>query len=209
MILDVHLHSNCSDGLYSPRAIARRVKELGLDGFALTDHNTVKGHIEAKRAAKELGLEFIPGIEVSSSQGHITGLFVDEIIPQGSAAEVVEAIKDAGGISVAVHPYDVFRSGARGTVRTVGFDYIEVFNARVLFGFFNNIADKVAREIGANKIVGSDAHDLAVVGLGTIRISELDDLYKGKVEIHKKEWAGLHRIGVEKTKTTLKKLGLL
>lgn len=209
MILDTHLHSNYSDGFHSPMIMAKHLKSLGLDGFALTDHDTIKGHGAAKKAAKEFGLEFIPGIEVSSKQGHIIGLGVEEHIPRGHANEVVEKIREAGGVAVAAHPYDIFRHGVRGTIRKVDFDYIEVFNAREIFWFLNDMVEKAADELGINKIVGSDAHDLPCMGLGTIRVSEAEDLYKGKVEIHKKEWAGITRISVEKTKRVLNKLGIV
>lgn len=79
--VDLHVHSNASDGSFSPYEVVGLAKEAGLSAMALTDHDTVSGVAEALKAGKTLGIEVIPGIEVSSSyQGteiHILGLFVN------------------------------------------------------------------------------------------------------------------------------------
>ncbi|HEY7885858.1 MAG TPA: PHP domain-containing protein [Cellvibrionaceae bacterium] len=81
MIVDLHTHSNYSDGILSPRALMSRAKSLGVDIIALTDHDTVAGIAEAEQAAGELGLTLVPGIELSSRWGkvgvHIVGLNID------------------------------------------------------------------------------------------------------------------------------------
>lgn len=79
--IDLHVHSNASDGTLSPRQVAGLAKEAGLSAFALTDHDTVAGVAEAREEGARLGVEVIPGIEISSNyQGteiHILGLFVN------------------------------------------------------------------------------------------------------------------------------------
>jgi len=199
MILEIHLHSKHSDGLYSPRIMAKHCKKLGLDGFALTDHNKIGGLKEARRAAREFNLKFIPGLEVSTDQGHVNALFIDELVKRGPVDEVVEKIKDLGGISVAVHPYDVFRSGVGGAIKSVPFDYIEIFNARTVIAPLNAYTERVADKLGLKKVAGSDAHNLDCLGLGLVGVDSLDDFHKGRVRIEKKEWAGIRRISVEKT----------
>jgi predicted metal-dependent phosphoesterase TrpH len=79
--IDLHSHSNQSDGILSPVALMSRAKMRGLAVIALTDHDTIAGLVEAQQAASELGLELVPGIEFSSQWNgrgvHILGLGVD------------------------------------------------------------------------------------------------------------------------------------
>lgn len=64
--IDLHTHSTKSDGLDSPSVLVQNAAKAGLDVIALTDHDTVKGWDEARSKALELGLGFVPGIEVTS-----------------------------------------------------------------------------------------------------------------------------------------------
>ncbi len=77
MRADLHLHSLCSDGAFPPAEVARRVKEAGVELFSLTDHDNMAGAGEAARAARELGLRFVRGIEISAYLGgakvHVLG----------------------------------------------------------------------------------------------------------------------------------------
>ncbi len=65
MKIDFHVHTNSSDGLLSPFAVFSRAKSLGLDGLAITDHDTVAALEESSRIAKSLDMFFIPGLELS------------------------------------------------------------------------------------------------------------------------------------------------
>ncbi|PIU54423.1 MAG: phosphoesterase [Deltaproteobacteria bacterium CG07_land_8_20_14_0_80_60_11] len=80
-LIDLHVHSSASDGSYSPAEVVRLAKEGGLTAMALTDHDTVDGLPEAVAAGARLGLEVIPGVEISAQfpggTMHILGLFVD------------------------------------------------------------------------------------------------------------------------------------
>ncbi len=79
--IDLHTHSTCSDGTFTPSELAAHAAEKGLAAFALTDHDTTDGLAEAAAAAAEYGVEFVPGIEFSTEyQGHdihIVGLDID------------------------------------------------------------------------------------------------------------------------------------
>lgn len=83
--IDLHVHSNASDGSDSPRALVERAASLGLAAIALTDHDSVSGLAEAMEAGRELGVEVVPGIEVSSdyleNNVHILGYFIDPAAP--------------------------------------------------------------------------------------------------------------------------------
>lgn len=63
---DLHTHSVFSDGTTSPAAIAQLAASLGLGGFALTDHDTAQGWAEGRRGAAEFGIEFLPGMEITT-----------------------------------------------------------------------------------------------------------------------------------------------
>ena len=83
--VDLHVHSNASDGTFSPSQVVELAKNAGLDAFALTDHDTTAGVPEALEKGRDLNIEVIPGIEGSSSfdgtEIHILGLFVNSDDP--------------------------------------------------------------------------------------------------------------------------------
>jgi predicted metal-dependent phosphoesterase TrpH len=64
--IDLHTHSDESDGTFTPSEVVRRAAELGLDVVALTDHDTTSGLGEATEAAREVGVELVPGVEFSA-----------------------------------------------------------------------------------------------------------------------------------------------
>ncbi|MDR3158788.1 MAG: PHP domain-containing protein [Zoogloeaceae bacterium] len=82
---DLHVHSTASDGLFTPEAVAARAKARGLDGLALTDHDSVAGLAAARRQAAAEDLVFINGVEISvewqDTPIHIVGLGFDAAHP--------------------------------------------------------------------------------------------------------------------------------
>lgn len=89
---DLHTHSLFSDGTTTPRSIVAEAASLGLRGVALTDHDTVDGWDEARAAAEQHGIDFVPGLEVTTKyQGFSTHLLAYGIDPNNSelAAELV------------------------------------------------------------------------------------------------------------------------
>lgn len=81
MRVDLHLHTYYSDGVYSPAQVVMKAKENGLDIISIVDHDTTDGLDEAIEVGKEIGVEVIPGIELSSSINgtdiHILGYFIN------------------------------------------------------------------------------------------------------------------------------------
>ena len=81
MLIDLHVHSNTSDGTLSPSEVVIHAKEAGLTAIALTDHDTVKGLAEATQAGELYKLEVVPGIELSADfpkdSLHILGYYID------------------------------------------------------------------------------------------------------------------------------------
>jgi predicted metal-dependent phosphoesterase TrpH len=84
-MIDLHAHTTASDGQHRPEALLRKAKEAGVDTLAVTDHDTSAGLAEAEQAAGELGIELVPGIELSAfihgRETHILGHFVDRREP--------------------------------------------------------------------------------------------------------------------------------
>ncbi len=94
--IDLHLHSNRSDGQLDPAAVMAAAGKAGLKAVALTDHDTVAGLGEARRAADAAGLSFVPGIEFSCydqrGSTHLLGYFIDPDDP--ALASELEAARE-------------------------------------------------------------------------------------------------------------------
>jgi hypothetical protein len=83
---DLHLHTLFSDGTFTPEELAQRGAQLGLVAMALTDHDTVEGCARMAQACQTLGVEFIPGAELTaefeSHEVHLLGYFLDALQPK-------------------------------------------------------------------------------------------------------------------------------
>ncbi|MXX12514.1 MAG: PHP domain-containing protein, partial [Gemmatimonadetes bacterium] len=79
--IDLHLHSTQSDGTFSPMQVVQRAAKLGVSAISLTDHDSVAGVQEAQNVGQNIGVEVIPGIELSAQEAgidiHILGYFID------------------------------------------------------------------------------------------------------------------------------------
>ncbi len=80
-LADLHMHTTCSDGALSPCELLQRINNVGIGTISITDHDSVEAVDEAIALGKELGIEVIPGVELSSDIGerdiHILGYFID------------------------------------------------------------------------------------------------------------------------------------
>jgi predicted metal-dependent phosphoesterase TrpH len=154
---DLHVHTTYSkDSLITPKDLVYYAKKRGLNAVAVTDHNQLEG---SYKIAKETDFLIIPGMEVSSLDGHIVALNVRELIPKGlNAPETVERIHKAGGVAIACHPYVYFKGCLREKVCDT-FDAIEVINARA-FPFKRSVkkAEDAAKNLGLSRVAGTDAH---------------------------------------------------
>jgi predicted metal-dependent phosphoesterase TrpH len=79
--IDLHTHSNCSDGSLTPSELVARAAAAGVEVLALTDHDTVAGLEQAEQGARVHGLRLVPGVEISASWRaqaiHVLGLWID------------------------------------------------------------------------------------------------------------------------------------
>jgi len=97
--IDLHTHSSASDGTLAPPELVRLAKDRNLAAMALTDHDTIDGLAQAVAAGLELGLEVIPGVEISAKYAlgpgsmHILGFFLD--YENGLLAQRLAVLKQA------------------------------------------------------------------------------------------------------------------
>jgi predicted metal-dependent phosphoesterase TrpH len=139
---DLHLHTRVSDGFASIEQLLEWVEHAtDLDVIAVTDHEDVRGGLQARELAARRGYRFevIPGAEITTLQGHVLALFVERDLPSFRGVESTLAmIHDAGGIAIAPHPLSwLTRSVGRRTLDSlwargeagVHFDAIELANA--------------------------------------------------------------------------------
>jgi predicted metal-dependent phosphoesterase TrpH len=184
---DLHVHTTYSkDSLITPKDLVYYANKKGLDAVAVTDHNQLEG---AYKIAKETDFPVIPGMEVSSSEGHIVALNVNELIPRGlTAAETVMRIHRAGGVAIACHPFVLFKGCLKDKVCST-FDAIEIINARA-FPFKRSVkkATETAERLKLPRVAGTDAHYGPQIGYGYTKIeaSELsvEAIAKAIVEGH-------------------------
>lgn len=160
---DLHVHTTYSnDSLITPKDLVYYAKKRGLNACAVTDHNSLDG---AYKIAKEADFLIIPGMEVSSADGHIVALNVRELIPRGlSAVETVDRIHKAGGVAIACHPY-VFLKGCLKDNVSNAFDAIEVINARASpYNRSVKKAEEAAEKYKLPRVAGTDSHFGPMIG---------------------------------------------
>jgi predicted metal-dependent phosphoesterase TrpH len=161
------MHSHFSpDSDVTPERLVARCEKVGLSCIAVTDHNTVEGALAARKIAP---FTVIIAEEVGSSEGEITGLFLQETIPAGlSPLETVRRIKDQGGLVSVPHPFDRFRGHVitRAALDEIlpHIDIVEAFNARNSLQSDNRRAREFAREHGLVESGVSDAHTTFELG---------------------------------------------
>jgi predicted metal-dependent phosphoesterase TrpH len=172
---DLHLHTYySSDGCASPEAMIHAAKRRGLSGVAVTDHNTceavdhlIKAGLIREDGAAVDGFLVIPGVEVSTADGHL--LCIGTTLPNMKgrpSTEVVAAIHERGGVAIAPHPFDSFRAGIREEVLDqLPLNALETFNAAVTLRSFNQKAADYAARRGLAATAASDAHHASAAGI--------------------------------------------
>ncbi len=160
MKYDFHTHSKYSaDGYIEPKIMVKIAIKVGLSGIAVTDHNTIKGGLEAKKYENNK-IKVIVGSEILTDKGEIIGIFLTEEINSVLFNDVIEEIKAQNGIVIAPHPFDAIRrTSLHPTYNDASFiDNVEVFNSRCVRQTYNDMANNYAKENNLNIIAGSDAH---------------------------------------------------
>jgi predicted metal-dependent phosphoesterase TrpH len=128
--IDLHTHSLASDGQYPAREVATRAAAAGLGVWALTDHDTVAAQEEAARAAREVGLRFVAGIELSvfldRREVHMLGHFVDpahrtlsrfeDLLAEKRRVRMGEIVSKLASLGVAVSEDDIVKWSGGKTI---------------------------------------------------------------------------------------------
>jgi predicted metal-dependent phosphoesterase TrpH len=229
LLIDLHCHSRFSaDGVAEPEALVAEAREKGLQGFAITDHNTsacVDYFLEHGFMNREGlpvdGLLIIPGQEITTAEGHLLaiGVSLPDDLKGIPALEAVRIIHEAGGLAIPPHPYDRFRAGIREPVLdTLELDALEAFNAATTLKRYNRHAFAYAQTRGLPMTAASDAHDSEALGTAysileaeTFSVAGvLDAIRKGPAlrqryltpaSAFKKTWNNVFRLRRRKRKT--------
>jgi predicted metal-dependent phosphoesterase TrpH len=172
---DLHIHTRLSDGGPSPEQVVDHVvRRTDLSVIAITDHNRIDGSVRVRERAARHGLQVVVGEEVSTADGHLLGVFLqDTIAPGMSMEETIAAVHEQGGLALAAHPFDLISSSLLGRggrswteeeLVALQLDGLETLNASLVRHMANARAGLLAQGLGFTSVGGSDAHHLAVIG---------------------------------------------
>jgi predicted metal-dependent phosphoesterase TrpH len=174
---DPHVHSAASyDAEASVEELLEHAVSVGLDAVAVTDHDAIEASLRAVERAPDYGLLAVPGVEVSTADGHLLALGVETRPDPGRSLPVtVDAVRSLGGVAVVPHPFQRSRHGASASaIEGATPDAVEVHNAHTLLGVRNGQARAFARRHGFPGVGASDAHTASLVGRGYTEV-RVDD----------------------------------
>ena len=199
---DLHTHSMYSpDATTTVRAVLKQASDVGLDVIAITDHDAINGALEARELASQFNVEVVTGVEVTTRDGHLLALYVEELPPaEMSLDDTLLWIGHHGGIAIAPHAFNQLPNslslesviGVFNRPRAKGFlKGIEVYNMATRA--FNETAEKLSVYRPLNfskkkkklsvylplaKTASSDAHVYWAIGVGRTQFngSSADDL---------------------------------
>jgi len=156
----IHLHTDHSFDCNIPaEVLVERARREGIDVVAVTDHDTIAGAL----AVREIGgVRVIVGEEISSRDGHIIGLFLEQTVPPGlSGAETIERIHAQGGLAVAAHPFAMLCRDSLGRAAELLadlFDAVETHNAQNPLPWDDQRAARFAARYALAACMGCDTH---------------------------------------------------
>jgi predicted metal-dependent phosphoesterase TrpH len=190
---DIHMHTNLGDGWASPRRVVEEAIRRGLPLIAITDHDHVEG---AKRVQEIIyqqnaSLQMIRGVEVSTRQGHLLGLFVTKA-PKAmrSVEESIEDIKTQGGLVIIPHPLGkLVPSLSRTKIDALlekgyAIDGIEMYNPSPANASMRPVVRDSNQQWKLAETGGSDAHFWQHIGSAYTLFpgSSPDDLHRAIIE---------------------------
>lgn len=244
MLGDLHTHSEYSQVAYSsyrygrilgpfkrlvgdfksPRieAILPKAAAVGLRIIAITDHDETEGAFKAQKMADRYGLLVIPGIEISTSGGHVLGyglkkpVFVSKS-RELSLSEALELIHEQGGVAAAAHPFYhswLQLSVTREALAGKSFDAVETFNASTTNKKYRREAKRLAGQLSLGEVGGTDAHTSEFIGYGVTEFSDkvaslseaLEEIRQGKTKAFGRDvshFGFLRSLAVENLKSRL------
>lgn len=177
IIADFHIHTKYSyDSLQSPSSVLKYAKIRGLNTIAITDHNSIRGGIEAHKINNDPNFNVIIGSEINTEVGDIIGIYLNEDIKSRESTEVIDEIKTQGGMVILPHP---FRGHKLNDELIIQCDTIEVFNSRSTVNE-NELSLELAKKFKKPFVAGSDAHFSSEIGLSKVIINNLKNSQKIK-----------------------------
>jgi len=175
---DLHIHSSYSfDSTSSIEVVLEQAAfRAKLNVIAITDHNEFSGALRAAELAPRYGIEVIPGIEISTREGHLLALFLREPIPARlSLLETIHRAGEQGGLCIAAHPMaravhslsaaSIRKAATHPDLRRV-FIGLETINAGLLFQRVSQRAQWLYDELGLASTGSSDSHVSWTIGQG-------------------------------------------
>jgi len=157
--IDLHVHTVGSTDAHTRREdLPAIIRGRGLDGVAVTEHN--------KFDPPKLDALIVPGVEISSRDGHILALGIHESIPARLPAdETIRRIHNQDGVAIIPHPYDPVCQCVKISLLKESPDAVETVNADALsFHISNWLARRDARAFKLPQVGGSDSHIPQTIG---------------------------------------------
>lgn len=188
---DLHVHTKYSyDSSINPKTLVDQLyAHPSIKVAAITDHNTVEGcHKVQELASAYLDILVIPGVELSTIEGDLIMLGIEELPPRPwSVKDTIDFAKKRGGIVIVAHPYREYGLGS--SAKNYDFDAVEVLNGSVS-SQLNKLAEGLAKEMCLPGVAGSDAHNIEGLWNVCTRIQaslDIDEILKaikkGLVEV--------------------------
>lgn len=211
---DLHIHTRVSDGMASISDVLEYVEHrTDLDVIAITDHEDVRGGLEARELAVRRGYRFevVVGAEITTLQGHVVAIFVEQTPPSFRPVEsTLDAIHGGGGVAIVPHPLSwLTRSISQRTLDRLQqgsgprFDAIELANPSPAGLRTRERAIRLNDERWRLPATGSsDAHHLPHVGtgwtefLGTSARDLLDAIQSGATVAAMRPYPSLREVGL-------------
>lgn len=171
---DLHLHTTYSDGLGTVPAVLESARRAGLDVIAITDHDEVRSALLAADLAPRYGIAVVPGVEISTSEGHLLAYWVLRSVPAGRPLiETLLRVGEQGGLCVAAHPTaqwvpslgpDSIRRALQDPDAARILVGIEVYNFSLPRLDNNSAALVLGQQTGLAQLANTDSHLLGTIG---------------------------------------------
>jgi hypothetical protein len=212
---DLHIHTNHGDGLDGVESIFDHVAaETDLDVIAITEHDSLEVALNAREtwARRGYAFDFVPGVEVTTLEGHVIALYIEEPVASlRRVEETIEAVHRQGGVCFVPHPMSwLTRSIGPGSFKRVAeaglsFDAIELASASPTTRLYLEKARRFNERTYRLPSVGaSDAHFVQAIGSAHTRFagSGASDLRaafaEGAVEGHTGRFPRLRDVGLRR-----------
>ena len=179
MLIDLHNHTwpRSHDSVLDPADLVNRARTAGLDGICLTEHDSVWDPAEAQRIADEQGFLVIPGVEISTDDGHILAFGVEKyVFGMHRIGRLAEHVDERGGCLVAAHPYrrqipwkddaDEWRNAVERATQNPAYAHciaLEVLNGRGK-DRENAFSLDIAKQMNLPGTAGTDSHAVHDIG---------------------------------------------